>query len=88
MGESQLDLLERVLARLDEYAETVSRAELISDLDTWLKVTRARSRGYRRFLRAPWRHRAGTLSTPARRAAPFRARSHGRRAPPSARSAR
>jgi uncharacterized protein YutE (UPF0331/DUF86 family) len=41
MGETQLDLLERVLARLDEYAATVSRAELASDLDTWLKVTRA-----------------------------------------------
>jgi uncharacterized protein YutE (UPF0331/DUF86 family) len=41
MGEAQLDLLERLLVRLDEYATTVSRAELESDLDTWLKVTRA-----------------------------------------------
>lgn len=41
MGEAQLDLLERILARLDEYATSVSRTELESDLDTWLKVSRA-----------------------------------------------
>jgi uncharacterized protein YutE (UPF0331/DUF86 family) len=41
MGESQLELLERVLARLDEYAASVSREELANDLDTWLKVSRA-----------------------------------------------
>lgn len=41
MGEAQLDLLERLLLRLDEYATSVSRAELESDLDTWLKVSRA-----------------------------------------------
>lgn len=41
MGESQLDLLERILPRLDEYAEQVTREEIESDLDTWLKVSRA-----------------------------------------------
>ncbi len=41
MGETQLELLERLLARLEQYAEHVTRAELESDLDTWLKVTRA-----------------------------------------------
>lgn len=41
MGETQLELLERLLARLEQYAEHVTREELESDLDTWLKVTRA-----------------------------------------------
>lgn len=41
MGEAQLDLLERLLTRIDLYAETVTREELESDLDTWLKVSRA-----------------------------------------------
>jgi uncharacterized protein YutE (UPF0331/DUF86 family) len=41
MGESQLDLLERLLARLDLYATTVTRERLESDLDTWLSVSRA-----------------------------------------------
>lgn len=41
MGESQLELLERLLARLEQYAEHVTREELESDLDTWLKVSRA-----------------------------------------------
>lgn len=41
MGESQLDLLERILARLDVYADEVTRAQLELDLDTWLKVSRA-----------------------------------------------
>jgi uncharacterized protein YutE (UPF0331/DUF86 family) len=41
MGEAQLDLLERLLARIDQYAATVTRSELETDLDTWLKVTRA-----------------------------------------------
>jgi uncharacterized protein YutE (UPF0331/DUF86 family) len=41
MGEAQLDLLERMLGRIDEYATSVSRQELETDLDTWLKVSRA-----------------------------------------------
>jgi len=41
VGEAQLDLLERLLARIDEYALTITRAELESDLDAWLKVSRA-----------------------------------------------
>jgi uncharacterized protein YutE (UPF0331/DUF86 family) len=41
VGESQLDLLERLLSRLDEYASHVTRDELELDLDTWLKVSRA-----------------------------------------------
>jgi uncharacterized protein YutE (UPF0331/DUF86 family) len=41
VGEAQLDLLERLLARLEQYAVMVSREELESDLDTWLKVSRA-----------------------------------------------
>ena len=41
MGETQLDLLERLLGRLDEYATTVKRSELESNLDTWLMVSRA-----------------------------------------------
>ena len=41
MGEAQLDLLERLLARIDEYATSVSREQLETDLDTWLKVSRA-----------------------------------------------
>lgn len=41
MGEAQLDLLERLLARLDQYATSVTRVELEADLDVWLKVTRA-----------------------------------------------
>ena len=41
MGEAQLDLLERLLARIEDYATTVTRLELETDLDTWLKVTRA-----------------------------------------------
>jgi len=41
MGESQLELLERLLARIDEYARDVTRAQLEMDLDTWLKVSRA-----------------------------------------------
>lgn len=41
MGEAQLDLLERLLERVDEYAESVSREQLEADLDTWLKVSRA-----------------------------------------------
>ena len=41
MGESQLDLLERLLSRLDHYATEVSRQQIESDLDTWLKVSRA-----------------------------------------------
>lgn len=41
MGETQLDLLERLLARLDEYARDVSRETLELDLDAWLKVSRA-----------------------------------------------
>lgn len=41
MGEAQLDLLERVLRRIDHYAVSVSRADLDTDFDTWLKVTRA-----------------------------------------------
>jgi uncharacterized protein YutE (UPF0331/DUF86 family) len=41
MGESQLDLLERLLVRLDQYASSVTRRELELDLDTWLKVSRA-----------------------------------------------
>jgi uncharacterized protein YutE (UPF0331/DUF86 family) len=41
MGEAQLDLLERLLARLDEWAPKISRADLELDLDIWLKVTRA-----------------------------------------------
>jgi uncharacterized protein YutE (UPF0331/DUF86 family) len=41
MGESQLELLERLLARLDDYAAQISREELESNLDTWLKVSRA-----------------------------------------------
>jgi uncharacterized protein YutE (UPF0331/DUF86 family) len=41
MGESQLELLERLLARLDLYAISVTRQELELDLDTWLKVSRA-----------------------------------------------
>lgn len=41
MGETQLDLLERLLTRVELYATTVSRAQLETDLDTWLKVSRA-----------------------------------------------
>ncbi len=41
MGEAQLDLLERLLDRLEHYAATVTRAELETDLDAWLQVTRA-----------------------------------------------
>jgi uncharacterized protein YutE (UPF0331/DUF86 family) len=41
MGESQLDLLERLLVRLDVYATEVTRAQLEADLDAWLKVSRA-----------------------------------------------
>ena len=41
MGEAQLDLLERLLARIDQYATSVSRQDLEADLDTWLKVSRA-----------------------------------------------
>ncbi len=41
MGEAQLDLLERLLGRIDEYATSVSRQELETDFDTWLKVSRA-----------------------------------------------
>jgi uncharacterized protein YutE (UPF0331/DUF86 family) len=41
MGEAQLDLLERLLARLDEFALAVTRVQLETDFDTWLKVSRA-----------------------------------------------
>ena len=41
MSESRLDLLERLLSRLDEYASSVTREELESNLDTWLMVSRA-----------------------------------------------
>jgi uncharacterized protein YutE (UPF0331/DUF86 family) len=41
MGEAQLDLLERLLDRLDEYARSTSRADLENDLDAWLRVSRA-----------------------------------------------
>ena len=41
MGEAQLDLLERLLARLEQYARTVTRAQLEADLDVWLMVSRA-----------------------------------------------
>jgi uncharacterized protein YutE (UPF0331/DUF86 family) len=41
MGEAQLDLLERLLNRIEHYAATVTRAELEADLDAWLKVTGA-----------------------------------------------
>jgi uncharacterized protein YutE (UPF0331/DUF86 family) len=41
VGEAQLELLERLLARLEEYARTVRRADLELDLDAWLKVSRA-----------------------------------------------
>jgi len=41
VGEAQLDLLERLLQRMEEYARSVSRETLESDLDTWLKVSRA-----------------------------------------------
>lgn len=41
MGEAQLDLLERLLSRLDDYAGHITREQLESELDTWLKVSRA-----------------------------------------------
>jgi len=41
MGETQLDLLGRMLDRLDVYARTVSRAQLESNVDSWLMVSRA-----------------------------------------------
>jgi uncharacterized protein YutE (UPF0331/DUF86 family) len=41
MGESQLELLERLLTRIDQYGNEVTRAQLETDLDTWLKVSRA-----------------------------------------------
>ncbi len=41
MGESQLDLLERLLEKLAEYARKVSRDDLELDLDRWLMVSRA-----------------------------------------------
>jgi uncharacterized protein YutE (UPF0331/DUF86 family) len=41
MGESQLELLERLLERIDQYAREVTRTQLEVDLDTWLKVSRA-----------------------------------------------
>lgn len=43
MGEAQLDLLERLLTRIEHYAATVTREQLESDLDTWLMVSRARA---------------------------------------------
>lgn len=41
MGEWQLDLLERLLSRLDDYATHITREQIEADLDTWLKVSRA-----------------------------------------------
>ena len=41
MGESQLELLERLLGRLYQYGQEVTRAQLEADLDSWLKVSRA-----------------------------------------------
>jgi uncharacterized protein YutE (UPF0331/DUF86 family) len=41
MGETQLDLLGRMIDRLELYARTVSRARIESDLDAWLMVSRA-----------------------------------------------
>jgi hypothetical protein len=41
MGGTQLDLLARMLDRLDHYAQTVSRSQLENDLDAWLMVSRA-----------------------------------------------
>lgn len=41
MGEAQLDLLERLLARLEEFSKSVTREQLELDFDTWLKVSRA-----------------------------------------------
>jgi uncharacterized protein YutE (UPF0331/DUF86 family) len=41
MGEHHLDLLERLLAKMDEYARTVTRETLEHDMDVWLKVSRA-----------------------------------------------
>ena len=38
MGESQLELLERLLTRIDQYGHEVTRTQLEADLDTWLKV--------------------------------------------------
>jgi len=41
VGEAQLDLLERMLARLDRYETTITRERLESDVDAWLMVSRA-----------------------------------------------
>jgi len=41
MGESQLELLERLLTWIDQYGHEVTRTQLEADLDTWLKVSRA-----------------------------------------------
>ncbi len=41
MGEAQLDLLARLLARLDAYAGEITREQLESDFDLWLQVSRA-----------------------------------------------
>ncbi|MEO7092735.1 MAG: HepT-like ribonuclease domain-containing protein, partial [Polyangiales bacterium] len=41
MGEAQLDLLERLLVRLEHYARSVSRTQLEASLDDWLMVSRA-----------------------------------------------
>jgi uncharacterized protein YutE (UPF0331/DUF86 family) len=41
MGEAQIELLERLLERLEHYAATVTRQDLETDLDKWLMVSRA-----------------------------------------------
>lgn len=41
MGEAQLDLLARLLTRLDAYATVVTREQLERDFDLWLQVSRA-----------------------------------------------
>ena len=41
MGDAQLELLERLLTRIDQYGVEVTRTHLETDLDTWLKVSRA-----------------------------------------------
>jgi uncharacterized protein YutE (UPF0331/DUF86 family) len=41
VGESKLDLLERLLRRLEHYRTSVTRQDLEDDVDAWLMVSRA-----------------------------------------------
>jgi uncharacterized protein YutE (UPF0331/DUF86 family) len=41
VGETKLDLLERLLRRLEHYRASVTRQDLENDVDVWLMVSRA-----------------------------------------------